>query len=308
MGDKLKHKLKHFDLEEMKKHCEENVLTWKEMGDLYGVKASVLFRFLQRRGIKRPIPYKTKWKYTINENYFNIIDMPDKAYFLGWLYADGCNYVTGWDTLLRIQEQDIKILQLFNKYLESNRPIKIMTVEQLNKYQNKLPKTRTGEKILATQNQVWIRISNKKISLNLVKLGCLQAKSLILKFPTENQVPSHLLSHFIRGYFEGDGSFSYRKMKISDNFCNFTSTVWFCESLQKIFKYNLNVNSKIRDKDKMGTSTRSLEVEGSLQVQKIMDYIYKDCGELFLDRKYNLYLSFKNRYINEIQKDKNPKN
>lgn len=32
-------------------------------------------------------------KYTVNENYFQSLDSPEKAYILGFLYADGCNYI-----------------------------------------------------------------------------------------------------------------------------------------------------------------------------------------------------------------------
>lgn len=41
---------------------------------------------------------------------------------------------------------------------------------------------------------------------DLEKLGCVSNKSLILKFPTKEQVPENLTSHFLRGYFDGDGS------------------------------------------------------------------------------------------------------
>jgi len=43
---------------------------------------------------------------------------------------------------------------------------------------------------------------------DLIALGCIPRKSLLLKFPTSNQVPEHLIRHFIRGYFDGDGHFT----------------------------------------------------------------------------------------------------
>lgn len=50
-----------------------------------------------------------------------------------------------------------------------------------------------------------IAIYSKELAMDLIKLGCFQNKSLILKFPTEQQVPKHLIHHFMRGYFDGDG-------------------------------------------------------------------------------------------------------
>lgn len=32
-------------------------------------------------------------KYTVNENYFENLNSPEKAYVLGFLYADGCNHI-----------------------------------------------------------------------------------------------------------------------------------------------------------------------------------------------------------------------
>ena len=45
-----------------------------------------------------------------------------------------------------------------------------------------------------------------RIGERLKELGCVARKSLVLEFPNETQVPKHLLNHFIRGYFDGDGS------------------------------------------------------------------------------------------------------
>ncbi len=66
---------------------------------------------------------------------------------------------------------------------------------------------------------------------DLHNLGCLQNKSLTLKFPT--CVPENLLHHFIRGYFDGDGwvseSKGYRRI------VGFVSSVSFIETLRQIF-------------------------------------------------------------------------
>ena len=51
-----------------------------------------------------------------------------------------------------------------------------------------------------------LSLRSKIICEDLKKLGCLQKKSKILVFPTESQVPKNLIHHFIRGYFDGDGS------------------------------------------------------------------------------------------------------
>lgn len=58
------------------------------------------------------------------------------------------------------------------------------------------------------QIQVIQSLRSQKTVNDLKRLGCTEQKSLNLTFPTKEQVPPHLLHHFIRGYFDGDGSIS----------------------------------------------------------------------------------------------------
>ena len=52
---------------------------------------------------------------------------------------------------------------------------------------------------------------SKKCKEDLINKGCVPKKSLILKFPTYEQVPQKLMKDFIRGYFDGDGWFTNTK-------------------------------------------------------------------------------------------------
>ena len=57
-----------------------------------------------------------------------------------------------------------------------------------------------------------ISIVNDHLVNSLNNKGVLYKKSKILTFPTIQQVPKNLLFHFIRGYFDGDGSvYEYSK-------------------------------------------------------------------------------------------------
>lgn len=134
-----------------------------------------------------------------DENYFEIIDTPQKAYFLGLMYADG--YVSHSKRLLgnnkiyicykmsiSLQEQDKSILELFKRELK--RP-------------NELIKIINKDISINRAIQYCFTVSGQKIHDDLVKHGCVENKSLILQFP--KTVPEKLMSHFIRGYFDGDG-------------------------------------------------------------------------------------------------------
>lgn len=53
-----------------------------------------------------------------------------------------------------------------------------------------------------------IQIGSKEIYSDLLKLGLVPNKSLILKVPA---IPEKFLSHFVRGYFDGDGCVYFKK-------------------------------------------------------------------------------------------------
>ena len=54
-----------------------------------------------------------------------------------------------------------------------------------------------------------IHLTSDKMFNDLIKQGCIPNKSLVLTFPNKYQVPENLINHFIRGYFDGDGSINY---------------------------------------------------------------------------------------------------
>lgn len=117
----------------------------------------------------------------MNTYVFEKIDTEEKAYWLGFLYADG--YVS-FDTNhieLSLATCDSAHVFKFGEFLNFDGTIQT--------------------------NDIRTRISfrSKKIHDDLIKLGCIPQKSLISKFPNYNQVPKHLMIPFIRGYIDGDG-------------------------------------------------------------------------------------------------------
>jgi len=52
-----------------------------------------------------------------NENYFDVIDNPDKAYWLGFLYADGAISSNNNTVELSLKSSDIKHLEKFRDNL-----------------------------------------------------------------------------------------------------------------------------------------------------------------------------------------------
>lgn len=223
-------------------------------------------------------------KYTLDESYFNKIDTEEKAYFLGLLYADGHNSLKTRTVRISLQEQDKLILEKLNLSIKSNKPLNYID------YGIKKPKWK---------NQYQLNICSGIVANQLVELGCFPNKSLTLKFPTNSQVPDHLLNHFVRGYSDGDGciSFGYRK-KILKAKASLVSTSYFCDSAKKIIEKLLNIHCGIYSdgREKKNKVTKTLSIGGNKQVLKYLNWLYQD-ATVYIDRKYNQYLRFKTLYI-----------
>jgi LAGLIDADG-like domain len=171
-------------------------------------------------------------KYSINDNFFEAITTENQAYFLGFLYADG--YVNRRKFVLSLQEKDKDILEKFCLALNTQHPL----------YFTPARKTIINDKEYQCQGQFSLCIYNVKMCKDLHNLGCFQNKSLTLKFPT--CVPDHLLNHFIRGYFDGDGWVSeakgYRRI------VGFISSASFIETLNQKFSHLPHSIDKRRQK------------------------------------------------------------
>lgn len=223
-------------------------------------------------------------KYTLNEHYFDDVDTEEKAYFLGLLYADGCVVPSRGLITLTLQVCDKYMLELFAKSVGSDRPLQFMNKTRKNK------KTR--------QDAYRLELCSKHMCSSLIKLGCLERKSLILKFPTEDQVPTRLLRHFIRGYFDGDGSFGYymKKHGYKELQWSVVSNIAFCltlkEKLASILNIKINVSKQLK-------TTARVSSKGYLNVPRLMDWLYKNMT-VFLERKYIKYVIAKNEMIDNL--------
>lgn len=206
-------------------------------------------------------------KYIAKEDYFEQIDTEEKAYFLGLLYADGNYYKKGNCISVSLEDKDREILDKFSNEVYINyRPLQFVKAQTVN-----------------SKNQYSFRIHNIKIAKDLQNLGIAERKSLTLKFPTEEQIPKHLLNHFIRGYFDGDGGISFGK-KQKQVTISFASTPEFLNSLKEILIQNCGVNEVKLIKQNKKVNIASLNYTGRGNANKIKMFLYQN-SNIFLNRK-----------------------
>ena len=257
-----------FSDEEIKKMYElyTSGLTLQDLGNMYRVDKTEIPFLFDKFGYKRRDCSHANRTYTLNENYFDVIDTQNKAYFLGLLYADGCNRTSTHKISISLKKDDKHILESFKTELGSNSPLKL---RELSKEKPTF------------SDQYKLTICNQHMSDILAKWGMVSNKSLILTFP--DFLPEDLIPHFLRGYFDGDGHVSGKVYKAS-----IVSTLSFCEHVQNILS-QLDIYSKIYNTYNKKTSTRELSVLRKTDAIKFLDYIYSD-AELYLYRKHDIYM------------------
>jgi intein-encoded DNA endonuclease-like protein len=170
-------------------------LTTKEVA----MRSDCCISFVSKILKENDVPIRGYKKYQYNEDFFKIIDTEEKAYVLGLLYADGNNYVSknGYQIRLALQESDRKTVEKVRDLLA---PMKTLTLKKI---------IRNGVENL----YYLLSIDSKIISQQLSTLGCVPKKSMILEYPSW-LTDVEFQRHFIRGYFDGDGSICYDDKKI----------------------------------------------------------------------------------------------
>lgn len=233
-------------------------------------------------------------KYEYNKDYFSKIDTSDKAYWLGFLYADGSinrfykgEKLKSMTLELGLAYKDKGHLEKFKKCLETNIPI----FEKTNKLNGKEYKS------------VRIQLNNTKICYDLCDLGCTPNKTFDIKFPTFDIVPKEFMRDFIRGFFDGDGCISVSEMAGKPHIM--LTITGMSDMLQSISDFLISENvirvkPKIH-KDKRQKSTYNVYFYGTDSNKELLDYLYKD-SNIYLDRKYNQYVDFYNDYDEKSNK------
>ena len=256
----------------------KNNVSIRQISEKYDVTRPTVSKFLEEKGIKttKGNHYRI---YHHNESFFDIIDTKEKAYWLGFMFADG--YIVdesehyGQDKFgISLAEQDKKTLEDFAKAIQSNNPICVYS-----------RKDNIGQPLCR------ILLTSQKTVDDLIKHGCVKQKSLILQPPID--VPQNLTRHFIRGFFDGDGSISKTlKQNKSQEYwysINITSTYEMIEWIYAFLEMGSIIKEKRRDK------TYYYSLGGHQQVKKFFHILY-DNATIYMERKYNRFLEFVEKY------------
>lgn len=240
-----------------------------KVAEHFGVSISPIRRILKKNGI-----VLSQTKYSVDDKFFDTINDEYRAYWLGFLFADG--YIrerkSGNSLEMKLSIKDKEHLMLFRDCLKSTHVIK----DSYNrvKYKNGYSQSHMSH----------LAIYSLKLVESIKKCGIHSRKTFTIEFP---DIPKNLTNHFIRGYFDGDGSFSFNPEK---------------------YKIHTNIvcaSDKFRDRlieiltghgiDARNYGNIVIDIQSKLGNLKFYNYIYKN-ATIFLKRKKEKYEKFREYY------------
>lgn len=153
----------------------------------------------------RYLPFQKKVKkHAVNIDFFKSYS-PNIAYVLGLIAADGNICHSGKAHALHLASDDKDVIEKVKRLIEYGGPI--------------YEKHRGNGKVSYS-----LRICDQTIFKDLQNLGITERKSLTLR---PQKVPTEYLSHYLRGFFDGDGSVWLNKRGGKKRLC----LVWWTGSL-----------------------------------------------------------------------------
>lgn len=240
----------------------------RKIGEKYNVSKTVITRVLKENNV--PINFDNH-KYKADYRKFQNIDNSEKAYWLGFLAADGCNYQRKENAsiIINIHQRDIRHLEKFQKFM--NTDTKVISYIATEGFSNNTPMCK-------------ITLNSKEMSQDLSNLGIIPNKSLKLEPP---KIKEEYYLPFILGYFDGDGSiYTTLCHSVKEFGISLVGTKNLLEWINSI----LEISSSLEQKNGVIRNNYYIRCGGTNKPYHILKKLYDSC-EIHLDRKYKKFLS-----------------
>jgi len=240
-----------------------------------GVKTCTISSYIKRKIGTRTCRQAAR-KYHCDDSFFKNIDTEEKAYWLGFMYADG--YVStvkyGKRIGLAISKKDKAHLEKFKKALNADNPI--------NEYKCTKSCYNPGTEY------VRLVISSTELYEDAVRQGIVEHKTDVLTRP---KIKKELYRHFIRGYFDGDGCLAKTNTKTRHAFSvKILGTEALLDFIKEYIEESGIATIRRYYKRREHQTVSSIELGGSKQSMMFLQTLYKD-ATVFLERKHNRFLA-----------------
>lgn len=163
---------------------------WRKNFGIPTIRTSSIERRKERTNFTRPAN-----RFPIDEHFFSEIDSEEKAYYLGFLAADGFVTKTGKWVSCQVVFYDAHILEDMRSAVCSTAPLR--DVDKRGFPGSKPAKVLT--------------LCSVKLVSDLATYGIIPGKSKTLPYAS---IPTDMEQHYIRGLFDGDGNVSRYQFSI----------------------------------------------------------------------------------------------
>lgn len=228
----------------------------------------------------------SKKKYSYDTKYFEKIDSQEKAYWLGFIYADGFVYSNKehrtYELGIEIGTRDKELLNTFVRSIKGNMKISTRWKEESFYDGHKLKRRQISN----------VRVFSSKYVKDLENLNLVQNKTYRQEFPV---VEKKYMNSFILGFMDGDGYISVSNDRaIRVGFVN--GNKLFLNYLKDYINNNLSLSTSSVFQESEFKSRFSVHGNNALT---LLNVLY-DSSDLYLPRKKDIYLNYCIATVNEV--------
>lgn len=266
----------------------------RDLAKKYNTNVHIVGFVLNKNGIDTSkFKDKSKRKYSFDKSFFKKVTNEEQAYYLGFIYADGgvSDDSNRYTLELSVKYEDRFILSCFKNSIKYTGRINYSY-------------TRVDRNSDEYFKRARLFIYDKELIGDLNKLGVTGRKTFKIDFPSEDIVPKNLIPHFIRGFFDGDGTSCFSKGTLSVSFASVNNNfIVGLRSYLKQHNINLSYNS-----DHSDSNTCKFDIIEKYEFYKL---IYND-AHIYYDRKKKEFDKFfiykqnfrsRNIYNEQFKKD-----
>lgn len=256
---------------------KEGILNNKFYDDIakeLNISKDCVFRYAKKLGLSTGKNFKRKSK--LNENCFANIDDSNKAYWLGFIMADGgvC-YTTNYYKQQNKPNRLYINLSIKDKETLINLKEFLNTDKEVEKY---TPKGTYSENAMCR-----LIINSTRLCRDLSIYGIHPGKTGYEIIP---ELSNDMLPHFIRGYFDGDGCIyinQKEQLRIT-----FSGNKTFLESLQTKLISNNILSSKTKITKQGDKNCYLFCINKQSDINNFYKYIYQN-SKVHMERKFNKF-------------------
>jgi hypothetical protein len=227
-----------------------------------------VYLHLNMAGVQTRSMSQAKRKYARDDDYFEALDTPEKAYWAGFLAADGG--LVNSTLHLHLESGDRQHVEKLKRALRYEGPLHDYS------YTSPLP----GSGRLHTSHQTYLAVVSPKMVADLTHHGITHRKSLTLK---PWQAPTlKLACAWWRGVVDGDGHLGISGARPH---IGLTGSVAMVRGFESFVRANTKCSRAVAEKRlKPNGRASGVQFGGTLLVQQIVRLLYTG-GEVSLNRK-----------------------